>query len=62
MERHPKAFISYSHSDKEIAIKISENLRKNGMKSGLTNGKFFLEILLFKKYLKKVYPVLMRLL
>ena len=31
MERHPKAFISYSHSDKEIAIKLSENLRKNGI-------------------------------
>ena len=31
MKRHPKTFISYSHSDKDIAIKLSENLRKNGI-------------------------------
>jgi hypothetical protein len=33
MKRHPKAFISYSHDDKNIAIKISEYLRNNGVES-----------------------------
>jgi hypothetical protein len=31
MDKHPKAFISYSHSDKEIAAKLSEELRSNGI-------------------------------
>jgi len=31
MERPPKAFISYSHSDKDIAAKISTYLRSNGV-------------------------------
>lgn len=31
MDRLPKAFISYSHSDKEIAIKLSKSLRENGV-------------------------------
>lgn len=31
MARHPKAFISYSHNDKDIAVKLSKHLMKNGI-------------------------------
>lgn len=31
MAKHPKAFISYSHDDKNIALKLSEKLRENGI-------------------------------
>lgn len=31
MDKKPKAFISYSHEDRELAIRVGENLRANGI-------------------------------